>query len=221
MSTVTALSGSLASGQQICPKASTSGRCLRPSRPPPCLLRARRSDPCNVHSDGGLTPRRRLPRRTRVACIIFSAGPATLPRNVLETAQAELVNWHGSGMSVMEMSHRGKEYLSIIRKAEADLRALLAIPTPTRCSSCRAAPPRSSPPFRSTSARPTTRRTSSSPAPGRQGVQGGGKILQDEPRRHGEAREVHGYSVPGRVEADQGREIRAYLLQRDDSGGGV
>eukprot|EP00475_Leptophrys_vorax_P043538 TRINITY_DN8405_c0_g1_i1.p1 TRINITY_DN8405_c0_g1~~TRINITY_DN8405_c0_g1_i1.p1 ORF type:complete len:460 (+),score=36.80 TRINITY_DN8405_c0_g1_i1:76-1380(+) len=58
----------------------------------------------------------------------FSAGPATLPRHVLEKAQAELVDWNGCGMSVMEMSHRGKEFLSIIRKAEADLRALLAIP---------------------------------------------------------------------------------------------
>lgn len=58
----------------------------------------------------------------------FSAGPATLPRNVLEQAQADLVDWNGCGMSVMEMSHRGKEFLSIIRKAEADLRALLDIP---------------------------------------------------------------------------------------------
>nr|GMC59811.1 phosphoserine aminotransferase 2, chloroplastic-like [Ipomoea batatas] len=58
----------------------------------------------------------------------FAAGPATLPVNVLEKAQAELVNWRGCGMSVMEMSHRGKEFLSIIQKAEADLRALLGVP---------------------------------------------------------------------------------------------
>ncbi|XP_019182726.1 PREDICTED: phosphoserine aminotransferase 2, chloroplastic-like [Ipomoea nil] len=58
----------------------------------------------------------------------FAAGPATLPENVLRKAQAELVNWRGSGMSVMEMSHRGKEFTSIIQKAEADLRALLNIP---------------------------------------------------------------------------------------------
>ncbi|CAH9105899.1 unnamed protein product [Cuscuta europaea] len=58
----------------------------------------------------------------------FAAGPATLPENVLRKAQAELVNWNGSGMSVMEMSHRGKEFLSIIQKAEADLRALLGVP---------------------------------------------------------------------------------------------
>ncbi|KAI3438601.1 hypothetical protein D9Q98_001024 [Chlorella vulgaris] len=58
----------------------------------------------------------------------FSAGPAVLPVEVLEQAQADLLNWQGSGMSVMEMSHRGKEFQSIIDGAEADLRALLAIP---------------------------------------------------------------------------------------------
>ncbi|XP_061346089.1 phosphoserine aminotransferase 2, chloroplastic-like [Gastrolobium bilobum] len=58
----------------------------------------------------------------------FAAGPATLPEKVLLRAQSELYNWRGSGMSVMEMSHRGKEFLSIIQKAEADLRTLLQIP---------------------------------------------------------------------------------------------
>ncbi len=58
----------------------------------------------------------------------FSAGPAVLPRPVLERAQAELLNWHGSGMSVMEMSHRGKEFISIAEQAEADLRRLMQIP---------------------------------------------------------------------------------------------
>ncbi|XP_061373089.1 phosphoserine aminotransferase 2, chloroplastic-like [Gastrolobium bilobum] len=57
----------------------------------------------------------------------FAAGPATLPEKVLRQAQSELYNWRGSGMSVMEMSHRGKEFLSIIQKAEADLRTLLEI----------------------------------------------------------------------------------------------
>ena len=59
----------------------------------------------------------------------FSAGPAVLPKSVLERAQAEMLNWHGSGMSVMEMSHRGKEFTSILEKTEHDLRALLAIPS--------------------------------------------------------------------------------------------
>ena len=59
----------------------------------------------------------------------FSAGPAALPLEVLQQAQTELVNWHGSGMSVMEMSHRGKEYMSIQADAEADLRELMGIPS--------------------------------------------------------------------------------------------
>ena len=58
----------------------------------------------------------------------FSAGPAVLPKDVLTQAQAELLDWHGSGMSVMEMSHRGKEFMQIAAEAEADLRELLAIP---------------------------------------------------------------------------------------------
>ena len=58
----------------------------------------------------------------------FSAGPAMLPEPVLEQAAREMLDWHGSGMSVMEMSHRGKEFISIHANAEADLRELLAIP---------------------------------------------------------------------------------------------
>ena len=58
----------------------------------------------------------------------FSAGPAVLPLPVLEQARAELIDWRGSGMSVMEMSHRGKEFMEIAAKAEADLRELLNVP---------------------------------------------------------------------------------------------
>ena len=58
----------------------------------------------------------------------FAAGPAVLPEPVLEQAAHEMLDWHGSGMSVMEMSHRGKEFISIAAKAEADLRSLLSIP---------------------------------------------------------------------------------------------
>jgi len=58
----------------------------------------------------------------------FSAGPAVLPEAVLEQAKAELLDWRGSGMSVMEMSHRGKEFIAIAEQAEADLRTLLGIP---------------------------------------------------------------------------------------------
>ncbi|MGQ3051155.1 MAG: 3-phosphoserine/phosphohydroxythreonine transaminase [Roseateles sp.] len=58
----------------------------------------------------------------------FSAGPATLPEPVLRQVAAEMLDWGGSGMSVMEMSHRGKEFGSILERAEADLRELLAVP---------------------------------------------------------------------------------------------
>lgn len=58
----------------------------------------------------------------------FSAGPAVLPQAVLEQAQAEMLDWNGTGMSVMEMSHREQHFLSIAAQAEADLRELLAIP---------------------------------------------------------------------------------------------
>ena len=58
----------------------------------------------------------------------FSAGPTAIPSEVLEQAAAEMLDWHGSGMGVMEMSHRGKECISIYEQAQADLRELLAIP---------------------------------------------------------------------------------------------
>ena len=58
----------------------------------------------------------------------FSAGPAVLPVEVLEEAAAEMLNYKGTGMSVMEMSHRSKAYQAIIDQAEADLRELMNIP---------------------------------------------------------------------------------------------
>jgi phosphoserine aminotransferase len=58
----------------------------------------------------------------------FSAGPAMLPAEVLARAGDEMLDWRGSGMGVMEMSHRGKEFMSIAAEAEADLRSLLAVP---------------------------------------------------------------------------------------------
>jgi phosphoserine aminotransferase len=58
----------------------------------------------------------------------FSAGPAALPEPVLRQAAEEMLDWRGSGMSVMEMSHRGREFISIAEEAEARLRALLAVP---------------------------------------------------------------------------------------------
>ena len=58
----------------------------------------------------------------------FAAGPATLPLEVLEQARSELLDWQGSGMSVMEVSHRSKPFVAVAEKAEADLRELMAIP---------------------------------------------------------------------------------------------
>lgn len=58
----------------------------------------------------------------------FCAGPAALPTAVLERAQQELLDWHGKGLSIMEMSHRGNDFVSVAAKAESDLRTLLNIP---------------------------------------------------------------------------------------------
>lgn len=58
----------------------------------------------------------------------FSAGPATIAPEVLQQAAGEMLDWHGSGMGVMEMSHRGKEFIAIYEQAQADLRELLAVP---------------------------------------------------------------------------------------------
>ncbi|XP_042442204.1 phosphoserine aminotransferase 1, chloroplastic-like [Zingiber officinale] len=105
---------------------------LRPSSPLPCkqtLL---------------VAPLRRKTRLSTISCTAvrsppvspsvatgrifnFAAGPATLPESVILKAQAELYNYHGSGMSIMEMSHRGKEFDAVIKKAESDLRLLLGI----------------------------------------------------------------------------------------------
>ena len=96
--------------------------------------------PCQQTSLTRFTPQRTIPQmcvRTYASVTTgqpynrvfnFSAGPACLPVEVLEQAQDEILNWQGSGMSVMEMSHRGKEFDSIAKKAEADLRTLLSIP---------------------------------------------------------------------------------------------
>jgi len=58
----------------------------------------------------------------------FSAGPAMLPEEVIKKAASEMNDWQGSGMSVMEMSHRGKEFVSIAERAESDLKELMKIP---------------------------------------------------------------------------------------------
>ena len=58
----------------------------------------------------------------------FSAGPATLPEAVLRQAQAEMLDWNGVGASIVELSHRGAEFIGVAARAEADLRRLMSIP---------------------------------------------------------------------------------------------
>ncbi|XP_020214573.1 phosphoserine aminotransferase 2, chloroplastic [Cajanus cajan] len=81
------------------------------------------STPAQLH-----TPQAPTQAHSQERLFNFAAGPATLPESVLRRAQSELFIWRGSGMSVMEMSHRGKDFKSIIEKAESDLRSLLQIP---------------------------------------------------------------------------------------------
>jgi phosphoserine aminotransferase len=58
----------------------------------------------------------------------FSAGPAALPESVLRQAQEEMLEWHGVGASIVELSHRGPEFIQVATEAEADLRRLMSIP---------------------------------------------------------------------------------------------
>ncbi|XP_058772681.1 phosphoserine aminotransferase 2, chloroplastic-like [Vicia villosa] len=100
------------------PTKNNNNKLLSFSFKPICATQSHATHPPSLHTQ---------PQHDRV--FNFAAGPATLPENVLLKAQSELYNWNGSGMSVMEMSHRGKEFLSIIQKAESDLRTLLQIPS--------------------------------------------------------------------------------------------
>jgi phosphoserine aminotransferase len=68
----------------------------------------------------------------RVRPYNFAPGPAAIPEPVLREAAADMLDWHGSGMGVMEMSHRGKEFMQIAAAAQADLRELLAVPSDYR-----------------------------------------------------------------------------------------
>ena len=77
----------------------------------------------------------------------FSAGPAVLPEEVLKEAAAEMLDYKGTGMSVMEMSHRSKAFETIINEAEADIRELMNIPDNYKVCFCRAEPTSSFPWF--------------------------------------------------------------------------
>ena len=73
----------------------------------------------------------------------FAPGPSTMPQEVLEQAAREMLSYGDTGMNVMEMSHRSKQYQAIFDETEATLRELIRT---TRCCFCRAEPPASSPP---------------------------------------------------------------------------
>lgn len=68
----------------------------------------------------------------------FSSGPAMLPAEVLKLAQQDLRDWNGLGTSVMEISHRGKEFIRVAEEAEQDFRDLLSIPPTIKCCSAMA-----------------------------------------------------------------------------------
>ncbi|XP_024520745.1 phosphoserine aminotransferase 1, chloroplastic-like [Selaginella moellendorffii] len=113
------------------------GRCSSPASQVSPFSRVRIGHPdrrqreisCTATVGTGIAPSSRIESIENDGRVYnFAAGPATLPANVVKKAQQDLYNWQGCGMSIMEMSHRGKEFLSVIQKAEADLRALLAIP---------------------------------------------------------------------------------------------
>jgi phosphoserine aminotransferase len=99
-------------------------RTVRPG--PPRVTSAGRKPGGPTDNPHPATHRLRVPAMTRV--FNFSPGPAALPEEVLRTAAAEMLDWQGSGLSVMEMSHRGKEFMSIAAEAESLLRELLAVP---------------------------------------------------------------------------------------------
>jgi len=81
---------------------------------------------CRTHSLTSPPPKREMASEGRV--FNFSPGPAVLPEPVLRQAAAEMLNYHGCGMSIMEVSHRTPTWEEVIKKAEANLRALLSIP---------------------------------------------------------------------------------------------
>jgi phosphoserine aminotransferase len=93
-------------------------------------LRERADGHCLFGRDSGLfTLRAPVSGILTMRVFNFSAGPAALPEEVLSQAADEMLDWHGSGMSVMEMSHRGKEFMAIHEEALVDLRELLAVPS--------------------------------------------------------------------------------------------
>src|ERR1700739_587180 len=96
--------------------ASSGWRASRPATMQPSPTRARARG------------RRRRPQQASLCVFNFALGPAMLPTEVLEQVRDELLDWQGSGTSVMEISHRGKAFTDVAHAAEAQLRELLAVP---------------------------------------------------------------------------------------------
>src|SRR5262249_34939322 len=90
--------------------------------------RARQAPPPADRHRGSAASSNTIGCQTSTMTYNFSSGPAVLPAPVLRQAQEELLDWHGTGMSVMEMSHRGREFRQIAEAAEARLRELIAVP---------------------------------------------------------------------------------------------
>jgi|AntAceMinimDraft_5_1070358.scaffolds.fasta_scaffold69507_1 hypothetical protein len=89
---------------------------------------ARRSVPAATVRRGATVTAAAAAPATAARKFNFSAGPAMLPLDVLEECKEDMINYKGTGMSVMEMSHRGKDFMKIASEAEADLRELVGIP---------------------------------------------------------------------------------------------
>ena len=146
----------------------------------------------------------------------FSAGPAALPEEVLKQAADEMLDWHGSGQSVMEMSHRGKEFMSIAaggrsRSARVDghSRQLQgAVPAGRRLAPVRDDPDQPA-------ARQGRRRLRAYRRVGQEGDQGRQDVLQRQCRRQRRRQELHLRAGAGRLEADQGCRLRPLHRQRD------
>ena len=86
----------------------------------------------------------------------FSPGPRYVADERTQQAREEMLNWRGTGMSVMEVSHRGKEFMDVAARSTAIFRDCSIFPRTTRCCFCRVAPRCSSRRFRSTSLDPVT-----------------------------------------------------------------
>ena len=150
--------------------------------------------------------------------INFSAGPAVLPEIVLQQAAAEMLDWRGSGMSVMEMSHRGKEFISIAAKVEADLRTLLAIPANYKVLFLQggAVGENAESSADELAACPRRCRLHQHRRMVQEIADGGEEILHGQRRRVGRGPELHLCAAAGELEIASRCGLRACVHQRDD-----